>query len=121
MVEAALVREAVQQPRHCPGKALGNYFTATDQIYYGGPLGIKENTLENISVYPNPVTDKLNIRFPEAGDYGVSLYDLTGREIIQIQSNSADHIQLDVNALGQGQYVLKVVGNKGSMTKSIIR
>lgn len=106
---------------YCPGKALGNYFTATDQLYYSGVLGVTENTLEDIAVYPNPVSDKLNVRFPDAGNYEVSLYDLTGRELMKGLSNNADHTQLDMTALGRGQYVLKVTGNNGFMTKSIVK
>ncbi len=106
---------------YCPGKALGNYFTATDQIYYGGPLGVEENTMETVSVYPNPASDVLNIQFGEAGDYGVTLYDLTGREIMSAQSHDADHLTVNVSTLAKGQYTLKITGKNGFMSKSILK
>lgn len=105
---------------YCPGKSLGSYFTATDQIYYGGTLGMQENALDDMLVYPNPVSDILNIQFSQSGKYDAVLYDVMGREILRAHTDS-DHLAIPAGTLSKGQYTLKVSGNNGTMSKSIIK
>lgn len=106
---------------YCPGKVLGNYFTATDQIYYGGALGVAEKTLQEALVYPNPVSDRLHVKLERSGEYTAVLYDLMGREILSISEKDADHLLLDVSGLARGQYTLKISNNDGFVSRSIIK
>ena len=58
------------------------------------------NSIENgqsseMKIYPNPMTDKstLLIYPPEAGDAVISVYDITGRRLVQIKKDIENYTQ----------------------------
>lgn len=65
----------------------------------------------NISIFPNPVTDRLTVRFaPEKGSpLRVTVTDLSGRIIVADQLlNEPDGSQLDCTAWQPGVYFLQI-------------
>ena len=80
-----------------------------------------------LMVYPNPVTNSLNIRIntTAAGKYSVSLIDLLGRNINHSDQNlmlkeGTNALQMDVSALAGGVYYLIVETPAGEVTKKIM-
>jgi uncharacterized protein YacL (UPF0231 family) len=73
-----------------------------------------EETVETqfVEVFPNPAQDRINIRFAEAGEASVRLYDMTGRLVYSCASNS-QAIVISTQGLSQGVYTL--VTNVGGM------
>lgn len=62
--------------------------------------------LEGVYAYPNPVKDKLTVDYV-GGDYTVSLIDLSG--VVALRQECAEGRNLiDVSALAQGFYLLKI-------------
>jgi len=106
---------------YCPGKSLGNYFTATDQIYYNASAGINDIEAIEALIYPNPFTDVLNIQMKETSDYTVSLYDVTGRNILNSTIQNSNAIQLNLNEVSKGKYTLLISSNGGILSKSIVK
>jgi hypothetical protein len=84
----------------------------------------ESNGLAIANAYPNPTQGKLNVSLnsDEEGQVSVALFDLTGRKIIEqnwfayVGSNA---IELSLDALPTGSYVLVVKGSKGSDTRII--
>lgn len=81
----------------------------------------------NINIYPNPATDKVNIEFiaPEGGKMQIDVYDLTGKivhkEIINARDKEIHNIVID-NKLNPGIYFVKLqLGNYTSTQKLIIQ
>ncbi|MDC8006067.1 T9SS type A sorting domain-containing protein [Aureisphaera galaxeae] len=76
-------------------------------------LSTEDFSLEaNATVYPNPVSNYLNISFKEmAGEtFQAMLFDMQGKKVMQQEleaSNTAETLSL--SALSTGNYVLKVV------------
>jgi hypothetical protein len=72
--------------------------------------------VSDLSVYPNPSSDKLNIR-----DYTnvkeVVISDLNGRSVYQSASFSAGHGTIDIKHLVQGMYILKITRFNGELSK----
>ncbi len=70
-----------------------------------------------ISVYPNPVKDKLNISTKSNAD--VYLFDINGQLIMLEKSISGAH-QMDVSSLENGTYIIKVVSNNQPFVTKVI-
>lgn len=81
-------------------------------------VGIEEYNF-NISVYPNPVVDMLNISFNSSdNEYNINgidikIKDLSGRDIIS--KTIYDNTTIDMNSLNSGLYIL--VMNSGNNVK----
>ncbi len=63
--------------------------------------------LEGVHIYPNPVKDYLHIGFDSQAHYVVRLYDLSGKLIMEHQTDDRN-LQLDLRALPAGLYMLGI-------------
>lgn len=74
-------------------------------------VSVFEHNNSGLSVYPNPVTDKLNIDY--ANDISrVLVFDLYGRQVYS-QEPDNNHVQLDLSYLANGIYFVKLeTGNE---------
>ncbi len=69
----------------------------------------KNNSTPQITAYPNPVQDYLNISLttlPHARDF--ILYDLTGKELIREDISNMQHFSLFTGHLSQGMYTYRI-------------
>ena len=80
------------------------YMAFTISFHVSDPLGIVEQTAENIAVWPNPTSDILHLGIMDG--VTVSVFDMTGRMVIQQRYED----QLDVSHLVPGLYALKTEG-----------
>ncbi len=73
-------------------------------------ISIKEESLANFSVYPNPSTGKGFIEFSEPGAYKLSLYTMLGQEVYQsnLNLNAAEKAELNLEHLPNGVYLLNI-------------
>tara|TARA_R110000850_G_scaffold203228_1_gene329438 strand:- start:47219 stop:48136 length:918 start_codon:yes stop_codon:yes gene_type:complete len=82
------------------------------------PLSVNETLASQVSVYPNPATDVINIKTPSNIQVtGAILYDLLGKNTGVVFANG----QVDVSALSRGVYMLTVETNEGSLTQKIVK
>ena len=73
-------------------------------------LSVKENTLEGVAIYPNPVSSILNIKSPVGSD--VAIYNVLGARVKNIKSISVLQ-DISVIDLKSGLYFVKITnGNK---------
>lgn len=80
-------------------------------------VGIEDITSSNgILIYPNPVTDIINIKGLEAGDI-VALIDITGRKIFSWNATGKEQ-QYPVSQLQKGHYILKINNSQGILKTS---
>ena len=94
--------------------------TSTSYAYHGGnrgfttlsvTLGISENKLLSFEMYPNPVSDVLNIQLPTGTDKAeVGVYDYTGR-LVSTKTISSNDSTLDVQNISKGIYIIRVTTN----------
>lgn len=102
------------------------YPNHTDQMGYGilnfgnffqNTLAISENILKkNISVYPNPTTDFINVN-TDKNVFDVELYDNLGRLLQQYKNTN----RISVEHLSSGIYYLKIVVEKQAFYEKIIK
>jgi len=104
-----------------------NYITAD---YFGSLLLVDPNATgtsvdliqknAGFNIYPNPVNDRLYIRFPELSSKAlVSVYDQNGRIILQQSHQSGT--ALDVSGLPEGIYQLAVQDGEKRMVTSFVK
>jgi hypothetical protein len=76
--------------------------------------------LNNVNLYPNPVTSTLKIDLPSADKYSVALYNTLGQLVIN-QKNNQGQLELDMNHLNSGFYYLHVNSKEGFYMEKIIK
>ena len=80
-----------------------------------------------VSVYPNPTSTDLHVRFnlPKEDEISIALYDLQGQLILEKNMGnkiSGEHQEtLDLKDLPQGTYVCRITGKQNSITKQVIK
>jgi len=91
-------------------------------------LGVEDNELEALNIYPNPFNNSITINLPRGFDsqnMAINLYDLRGRIISTLPViNSNNSIQIDnLNKLSVGSYLLKIVDkiNSKQIIKKLIK
>lgn len=87
---------------------------------YPQALGLPENSkAQKLVLYPNPVTNVLNITTSEATIIEkVSLYNLTGQLIKSLEGNQKT---VDMSDLSSGNYFVKIQTNQGVINKKVIK
>lgn len=95
--------------------------TATISVIVSECTGISSGSLDdkNISVYPNPSSDKLNLVIGVRKDTPVKIEisDASGRRIVERQENfsaTKNEVQLNVESLSKGIYFVKVIPENGA-------
>ena len=102
-----------------------NSCSATDSIRVEFIVctGIESPEEGMLDIYPNPATDRLNVKLPEQErEIFVVLYDARGQEVLRRQFHNLKELQLDVSSLSAGNYYLEInSGAKVWKAKLLIR
>lgn len=78
---------------------------------------IEENNVNNVSIYPNPANDVINLTF-EADEAVVSIFSIQGQEMSVNTVHSSE--QIDTSGLVSGTYIVKVVANNNTYLQRLI-
>ena len=79
---------------------------------------VEENENQAIAVFPNPASDKINIK--AKGLQNVAVYDMMGQKIA-LKLTTSDDFEMDVNNLKSGLYLFVVqLKNGKTATRSVI-
>jgi len=87
-------------------------------IYDNVPLAINDFENSIITIFPNPVKDKLKLFLSQGQVSAVQLYDVMGKEIVSQTGNTQE---LNLESLNPGIYFLKVFTDLGAVIKKIIK
>ena len=68
-------------------------------------LGLEDNSINKISIYPNPTKDKLYFKSSIAEDFNISVYDILGKKVLENTVNI--NKSLDVSQLNNGIYIIR--------------
>lgn len=86
------------------------------------PSSLDENMFsENISVYPNPTSDFLNIQNSREFDF-IQILDIRGKILREFKTDpNSDSQQIDLSTFASGVYFIKAGNSKGFVTKKIFK
>lgn len=103
-------------PENVAGPTAG---TVVDWSFTTGTLGVEDNQLTNVSIYPNPVVNELSIDMPSSIELeSATMFDLLGK---QTQVSISENNTINMSQMAAGVYILKLETNQGIMTKKIIK
>ena len=83
-------------------------------------ISVKENILNDVSVYPNPVQDILFIELSgESEKTEIEIYSIGGQKLMKSSFNSNTY-QLNVSELPQGMYLMKLTCGGKMTVKNVV-
>jgi transglutaminase/protease-like cytokinesis protein 3 len=98
-------------------------FTATSDITVSVPTSLAAiESGQDISIFPVPFNNRLNIQFEEepAEAVDILLLDVTGR-IVRYKRAVSLNNQLEVTDLNEGLYLVKLIGNNINIIETVIK
>ena len=106
------VREDTQGNTHLSEGFIGpDILTAVGIENYGELTGIE--------VYPNPVDTYLNLELPDTARYEIYLYELTGQQLLSVDTADDTRLQLNLSLYPPAVYMLMVVDRNNKKSKII--
>jgi VCBS repeat-containing protein len=91
--------------------------TIAQKIDYTNKAINDENT-NSINLYPNPVTQSLNLDMKTVGTYQVTVYDVMGTILLKQEVKDAQNATLNVSQLPTGVYLVHTVSADGKIAIS---
>lgn len=93
---------------------------ALDCEYRDLSVGVNETILaESMEIYPNPAVDRFRVRYDAPGMALLSVYDLTGRRVMQSNIRSGEEIH--TAALPDGAYLVEcTIGDRRATRRVVI-
>lgn len=83
-------------------------------------LGIEDNELNGISVYPNPISDELNINNENGTVVSMEMIDAKGSVVVSTKAASKS-FTFDTDELNSGVYILIVRSEKAVKTFKVVK
>ncbi|WP_250432844.1 T9SS type A sorting domain-containing protein [Hanstruepera flava] len=90
-----------------------------DIVFDVTSLSVDEFSKEEVSVYPNPVLDRLNIESTSPVT-SISIYNILGKKVKEIQSDNPIK-EIDMTSLSNGIYLIKVSAENKTQTIKVIK
>ena len=88
-----------------------------DNVNITATVGIEENEDNNISIFPNPAKDMLNITSEKAINQ-IDVYDVNGK-LVKSYTNVNNNI--NIKDLATGVYMLNITTEDGQVSKKIVK
>ncbi|UOK43900.1 MULTISPECIES: SBBP repeat-containing protein [Flavobacterium] len=85
----------------------------------GTTMGVNDFVLNNLKLYPNPVTDIMNIE-NEQTISTVEVYSITGQRVL-VKTVNAISASIDMSGLNEGMYLVKVVADDAVKAIKVIK
>jgi len=102
-----------------PSRAMNHYSLSNVTPFF--TTGIADGQLSNFMISPNPAADELNVDFGKnIGTLNISICDVTGKQILESNYSNLSSTKLDVSALANGYYIIRLRSDKGVAQRKII-
>ena len=105
---------------------IASEYNGTPQFYprdindFEDYVGIAENNIEGLEVYPNPASNQVYVTSASGNAKQIAIYDLLGKTIFQAEINDGQAV--NINQLQAGVYLMKITeNNQIALQKLIIK
>jgi Secretion system C-terminal sorting domain len=88
--------------------------TAADSVIVEICIGLENFDSASLVLYPNPVTDVLNVQLPGFGS--INIYDANGKQVL-VQNNASSFVVVPVQHLSAGLYTCTFVNMQGEVVQ----
>lgn len=100
-----------------------NYYLGWDasplvRANFDPTLAVEVNTLEGVSVYPNPSTGLITVSNDNGFANSIRISNIAG-QIVYTQNVSSE-VTVDLSTFGAGMYVVTVEGDNGSLVEKVV-
>lgn len=96
----------------------GGSFGAEDLGLFKSPLAsLIENAISEVSIYPNPATNVLNVSFASEESAMVTMTDLQGR-VVAVEEGS--EVAFNVANLAKGSYIVSITSAGSVYTQNVV-
>ncbi len=106
----------------CPTKALGDYFTVTEAIYFENGVvstaNINESSLLYFKLFPNPTTDQVTLQF-EGNSATLTIRDAQGKLIQSTEISNNEVVSL--KAVQSGIYFFELTTENGTSMPRVVK
>jgi hypothetical protein len=79
-------------------------------------IGEEERNDDRVLIYPNPSSDKLNIKMSDRSINEIEIYDVNGKKVA-----TSMNLSIDVKDLSNGIYFIRIKTDKGECNKNLLR
>ncbi|APZ46036.1 hypothetical protein BW723_06885 [Polaribacter reichenbachii] len=88
----------------------------------GVSLSVEDNNAkEEISLYPNPAANFLNLKVDNQQIKEVKIYNLLGKEVLKTLLKGDEKKQINISNLSKGMYVIQIKTDVNTFAKKIIK
>ena len=101
------------------GAGSSDTFLVDDIAIYSATADVRDNNMLNISMYPNPTSNRLNISAQNIIKSAV-IYNILGKQVMCLEINKNSE-SIDVSSLASGMYLIKYSLNKITGTAKFIK
>jgi len=101
------------------GAGYSDTFLVDDIAIYSATADVRDNNMLNISMYPNPTSNRLNISAQNIIKSAV-IYNILGKQVMCLEINKNSE-SIDVSSLASGMYLIKYSLNKITGTAKFIK
>jgi len=85
-------------------------------------LSVEENTLSNsVSFFPNPTNDNIEISNDKQLDLNVSIFNIIGKQVLNVNNVSLRKQTLNLSALKSGVYLVQIEAQGNTITKKLVK
>lgn len=82
--------------------------------------GLSDAVPFGLSIFPNPVVDKLTLHMDTDSKFSFRLIDIVGRTLID-DKNCSGQLEIDMSKYASGQYILQVYSTQFSKSTIILK
>jgi len=92
------------------------------QCYLDNFIGVHENIIDDISVYPNPTSGGLRVQSSKFKLQDIEIYDIYGRKVSSHHLDiSSSHYLINISHLSTGIYILKIMTEGNIYSHKIVK
>ena len=89
----------------------------------GDVSGLKESNLHSVVMYPNPTNETLfiDLTSTEVSNCIISIFDMTGKLLLERHQNEAVLVEIDVSQFVTGMYQLNIQSEKNVLVTNFVK